>query len=69
MQARVMVLVHHTSSDGAFQMCEALSKYLKSFKVVQWTRFVIKNNERKKENMLARVIVLVHDTSSDELFK
>ena len=31
MQARFMVLVPDTSSDGAFQMIEVISKYLKGF--------------------------------------
>ena len=72
MHARVMVLVHDTSSQYALQMYEVLLKYLQrlsSFNSVQLTELTqnciylcYKGNNL--ENMYARVKGLVHDTSS-----
>ena len=40
-----MGLVYDTLSDGAFQMCDVLSKYWEGFEVLEQTRIVTENNE------------------------
>ena len=64
--ARVMVLVHDTSSQCALQMYEVSLKYLLGYQVIERTRFCdylcYKGDNLK--NTHARVMVLMHDTSS-----
>ena len=63
--ARVMVLVHDTSSQCALQMYEVLN-ICNGYQVIERTRFCdylcYKGDNLK--NTHARVMVLVHDTSS-----
>ena len=60
--------VHNTLSDGAFQMHEVLSKYLKrylSYRAYTICKKKIKGRNSIK-NMQATVMVLLHDTLSDK---
>ena len=67
LQPQLTVLVHDTWSDGAFQMCEVLSKYLVRFSIYRVDTTCDRNYDSEITGKICepQLWLLLHETFSD----